>query len=90
MISTIFRSIFTIILCAITVGHVPSMIPYYAKAKNAANRVFHLFQSIPEIDSYSDAGKSPVSKRPFHKKSCITQLSRSLGSCYPVMMLVFA
>ena len=54
------RSVITVLVTAIIVGQVVSLTPDYKKAKQAADRVFHLLGSVPHIDCYSDAGKQPV------------------------------
>ena len=48
-------------MCAMILGQVASMTPDYKEAKKAADRIFYLIQKIPEIDSYSEAGRKPVS-----------------------------
>ncbi len=50
----------TVLVTAIMIGQVVSMTPDYQKAKQAADRVFHLIAHVPHIDSYSDAGEQPV------------------------------
>ena len=52
------------------IGQVVSMTPDYKKAKQAADRVFHLIGNVPRIDSYSDAGARPVSILSSTKKYC--------------------
>ena len=42
------------------VGQTVSAVPDYQQAKRAADRVFHLLRSVPNIDSYSDVGVKPV------------------------------
>lgn len=54
------RSIVTVLVTAVMVGQVVSLSPDYKKAKQAADRIFHLLESVPHIDCYSDAGKQPV------------------------------
>ncbi|XP_072009924.1 ATP-binding cassette sub-family B member 5-like [Engystomops pustulosus] len=44
---------------AITVGQTLSFAPDYAKAKSAASHLFHLFNTEPSIDSYSEEGQQP-------------------------------
>ncbi|XP_028411655.1 multidrug resistance protein 1-like isoform X2 [Dendronephthya gigantea] len=53
------KSIFTVVLSAIVVGNAISSAPDYVKAKRAAEKLFHLFERIPFIDSYSNSGKLP-------------------------------
>jgi hypothetical protein len=43
-------------------GQVASMTPDYAKAKQAAERVFYLLDKVPHIDVYSSEGIKPVRK----------------------------
>ncbi len=43
-------------------GQVASMTPDYAKAKQAAQRVFYIMDKIPQIDVYSNNGNKPVRK----------------------------
>ena len=61
--SNIFNSsITTVIISAIVLGHVVSLSPDYAQAKQATNRVLYLLDHVPPIDSYSNEGKQPVSE----------------------------
>jgi hypothetical protein len=57
------RSIITVLITAIMIGQVASMTPDYQKAKQAADRVFHLIGNVPHIDCFSDAGKRPVREK---------------------------
>ena len=60
MLFLLNRSIITVLITAIMVGQVVSLTPDYQKAKEAADRVFHLIGNVPRIDCYSDAGEQPV------------------------------
>ena len=55
-----YRSIFTVVLSAVVVGHAIASAPDYVQAKRAANKLFYLLKRIPLIDSYSNDGKLPV------------------------------
>jgi hypothetical protein len=57
------------------IGQVVSMTPDYQKAKQAANRVFHLIGHVPHIDSYSDAGKQPVREGCYIRPAVISLFS---------------
>jgi ATP-binding cassette subfamily B (MDR/TAP) protein 1 len=50
-----------IVFGAMAVGQVSSFAPDYAKAKVSASHVISLIEKIPEIDSYSTEGLTPVS-----------------------------
>jgi hypothetical protein len=69
------RSIATVIVTAIMIGQVVSMTPDYQKAKQAANRVFHLIGHVPHIDSYSDAGEQPVREGCYIRPAVISLFS---------------
>ena len=55
-------AIITVLICCVMLGQVASMTPDYAKAKQAAERVFYLLDKVPKIDVYSEDGITPVSK----------------------------
>ena len=44
------------------VGQASAFAPDYGKGKTAANRIFALFDRVPEIDTFSEDGAKPVSK----------------------------
>ena len=70
------RSTVTVLVTAIIIGQTVSAVPDYQQAKRAADRVFHLLGSVPNIDSYSDAGVKPVRENHSKKKGHKTQNSR--------------
>lgn len=41
-------------------GQVASITPDYAKAKQAADRIFHLLERVPLVDGFSNEGGKPV------------------------------
>ena len=49
-----------VIFGAFAVGQTSSFAPDYAQAKISAARLFKLFDREPEIDSYNEAGLTPV------------------------------
>ncbi|XP_069814912.1 ATP-binding cassette sub-family B member 5-like isoform X2 [Dendropsophus ebraccatus] len=55
----VFLVFSTLAYGAITVGQTLSFAPDYAKAKSAASHLFHLFETEPSIDSYSNDGQKP-------------------------------
>ena len=59
-----------IVFGAMAAGQASSFAPDYGKAKISAARLFQLFDRVPLIDSFSEAGDKPVS-------------GRSLSVCYP-------
>ena len=58
---SLHRTVFTFLVTAVVVGQSSSFTPDYAKAKMAAQKVFKLINSVPSIDSQSEAGTKPVS-----------------------------
>lgn len=52
-------AIWSVILGSVTLGQIASLTPDYTKAKQAANRLFHLLDKVPQIDSYGDYGIRP-------------------------------
>nr|CAB3219617.1 multidrug resistance protein 1A-like [Phallusia mammillata] len=57
----VFKVLMAVIFGAFAVGQTSSFAPNLADAKIAATRMFKLFDRVPEIDSYSEDGKSPKS-----------------------------
>ncbi|XP_056375696.1 ATP-binding cassette sub-family B member 5-like isoform X2 [Hyla sarda] len=53
----VFLVFSTLAYGAITVGQTLSFAPDYSKAKSAASHLFHLFNTEPSIDSYSNEGQ---------------------------------
>ena len=49
-----------VIFGAMAVGQASSFAPDYAEAKLAANRLFKLFDRVPEIDIDDESGDQPV------------------------------
>lgn len=62
MININSRAINAILFSAMSVGQAMSFAPDYGKAKTAAARIFLMLDTIPAIDSWSDAGLKPVCK----------------------------
>ncbi|CAB4013881.1 Multidrug resistance 1 [Paramuricea clavata] len=58
-IEEMMTAIITVLICCVMLGQVASMTPDYAKAKQAAERVFYLLDKVPHIDVYSKEGIKP-------------------------------
>ncbi|ELU12561.1 hypothetical protein CAPTEDRAFT_175467 [Capitella teleta] len=56
-----FKVFSAIVFGAMSIGEASHFAPDYGKAKSAANRLFHLFDREPEIDSSSTSGQKPAS-----------------------------
>ncbi|XP_075443556.1 ATP-dependent translocase ABCB1 isoform X1 [Ascaphus truei] len=55
----VFLVFSAIVFGAMALGQTSSFAPDYAKAKLSAAHMFHLFEKVPEIDSYSNEGEQP-------------------------------
>jgi len=55
-----FRVYAAIFVGAISLGRESAFVPDYGKSKLAAGRIFAFLARIPDIDSYSTSGLSPV------------------------------
>ncbi|XP_028416784.1 multidrug resistance protein 1-like isoform X1 [Dendronephthya gigantea] len=58
-IEEMMTSIITVLICCVVLGQLASITPDYKKAKEAAERVFYLLGSVPDIDVYSEDGSKP-------------------------------
>jgi hypothetical protein len=61
-------------------GQVASMTPDYAKAKEAAERVFYILDRVPPIDVYSKEGKKPVTKPKSQRINSYMHISLTFNS----------
>jgi len=59
-LSFVFRVFSSVIFAAMNVGQSASLAPDYGKAKVSAQRIFHLLDRKPQIDSYSEEGEKLV------------------------------
>lgn len=59
-LSFVFRVFSSVIFAAMNVGQSASLAPDYGKARISAQRIFHLLDRKPQIDSYSKEGERLV------------------------------
>ena len=63
LVRSLIRTVLAVQMGAMMAGQFSALTPDYVKAKVAAGRLFKLFDRIPLINSDSDEGLHPVSRR---------------------------
>jgi hypothetical protein len=65
------------------------MTPDYAKAKEAAERVFYILDRVPPIDVYSKEGKKPVTKPKSQRINSYMHISLNFNSYMHISLIKF-